>query len=377
MILPSSLQKKVTSLTLIGLMIFAAPAAALPIEETPIFSNLLTARGDGGSLQIIGQKTKITLENKDYVVNYVVIPKNASLEADVVIAQNGIGSTEELSSLAMQGEALTAVNGSFFQSFDVKKPMDPYGILIKNGRLIHKNEMGSAIGFTDTGELKIGIINPVVTATIGNRNVNIDLFNHTPTADGSSVALFNKHRGESINFSYGCNILISSGEVTQIVSGRNVPIPTNGYVINLTGDAIKTYGDYFKKGTKVTFKVSYQDENGDKLNWSNVETAIGAGPILIQNGVVSIDLAKENFSDEKSTQMTIARSAVGLTSAGDVILVSGVNCTTEQLAEIMLKLDVVRAISMNGGAFSGLYVNGQYVVKPSRNMSNALVFKIS
>ena len=84
-----------------------------------------------------------------------------------------------------------------------------------------------------------------------------------------------------------------------------------------------------------------------------------------------------NFSDEKSTQMTIARSAVGLTSAGDVILVSGVNCTTEQLAEIMLKLDVVRAISMNGGAFSGLYVNGQYVVKPSRNMSNALVFKIS
>lgn len=357
-------------------MLLPSPAMADNANTSAISSHQLASRGSEDNGQINTQRVKITTDGKEFNVTYIVIPKSAELKCDVIIGQNGIGHSESLSALAEQSEALIAINGGFFQCFDSNKPMDPYGTIIKNGRLIHKGEIGSTIGFTDSGSAKIAIVEPVITATINGKTLEMDLFNHTPSADGNTVALFNKHRGETIDFSYGRNILISGGEVTQIVSGRNVQIPTNGYVLNLTGSAIEQYEELFKKGSKISFKASYRDQNGNKLNWSNIQTAVGAGPILVLNGAISIDLAKENFSDEKSTQLTINRSAVGVTSYGDIILISGVSCTISQLADIMLQLGAANAISMDGGASSGLYVKNQYVIKPSRNISNALVFKL-
>lgn len=375
----SSFRKKTISTVLISSLLMLPVPALATTQNAAMNSNplLLTRIDDSEIAKVLTQTETVTIGNKSADIHYVLVPKTSGLVSDVAVAQNNIGQTDELGNLATQNDAVAAINGGFFQSFDTSKPMDPYGVLIKDGKLIHTGDLSGVIGFTEDNTLKIGIMAPVVTATVSKKTVKVDQLNHTPSRDGSAVSVFSRARGNKIGFSYGTNVIVTNGEITEITDNHDVAIPAGGYIINLTGDAIEQWKDTLAEGAKVSFNVSYVNENGSKSDWSGIKTAIGAGPILLRNGAVAINLAKENFTNEKSTTMSFARSAVGVNEDGNILLVSGVNSTLEQMADVMLQLGAVEAISMDSGSSSGLYANDQYVVKSSRAMSNALIFKVN
>ena len=77
-----------------------------------------------------------------------------------------------------------------FQSYDASKPMDPYGTLIKDGKLVHKGDLSAVIGLGQDNTVKIGIMQPVVSLNLGTATIKADYFNHTPAQDGSAVAIF-------------------------------------------------------------------------------------------------------------------------------------------------------------------------------------------
>ena len=94
------------------------------------------------------------------------------------------------------------------------------------------------------------------------------------------------------------------------------------------------------------------------------------------NGNIVLNPAKEGFTDETSFQIAVARSAIGITEDGTILLIGGVKCTAAQLADIMLKLGAVNAIAMESGSSSGLYTSTEDAVATSaKAMSNALIFK--
>ena len=376
--MPSSFGKKTISTVLISMLLL--PGAAL--GSTPINMNLnnnplLLARiSDTETAKVLPQSAEVTLGNKTVTVQYALVPKNANLTADLSIAQNAVGQTDELSSLASQGGGLAAINGCLFQSYDAAKPMDPYGTLIKDGKLVHKGDLGAVLGLTEDNTVKIGIMQPVVSLTLGTAAVKADYFNHTPAQDGSAVSIFTRARGSKVGFSYGTNLLISEGKIAQVVTNSNATIPIGGYVVNLTGAAAEKYQAQAVKGTAVSYSTTYVNESGAKADWSAVQTAIGAGPILLKGGSNAINLAKENFADVNSADMAFARRAIGVTDSGNLLLVARVNCDLGQMAEVMSQLGAVDAICLDSGASSGLYVNEEYLVKPSRAVSNALVFRL-
>lgn len=324
--------------------------------------------------KVFTKRKAVTIGGKNTPVNYVLVPKSSNLKADVVLAQNVIGQTETMKSLAQRTSAKAAVNGSYFQNYDNSKSQDPYGILIKNGNLIHSEGTGSTIAFTRTGNVKMDIVRSAVTASVGGTVYNVSLVNHTPAANSNTVVLYTSAYGKSTNCASGTAIVVQNGEIVSIHSKKAVNIPGNGYVLLFTGNKA-TAANALKPGTKVSYNTSYVGLNGAKLDWSDVRTAVGAGPMLLKDGSNVVNPAKEGFSDSAGFNLAVARSAVGVMKNGDILLVAGVKCTLNQMAGVMSQLGAVHAICMDSGSSSGLYVPGHTLPAPGKEISNILIFK--
>ena len=324
--------------------------------------------------KVFAKRQAVTIDGKNTPVNYVLVPKSSNLKADVVLAQNAIGQTETMKSLAQRTSAKAAINGSYFQNYDSTKSQDPYGILIKNGNLIHAEGTGSTIGFTKTGSVKMDIVRSAVTATAGGTVYNVSLVNHTPAADSNTVVLYTSAYGKSTDYAAGTSLVVQNGEVVSVISKKAANIPDNGYVLLFTGNKAAS-ADALKKGTTVSYHVGYTNQAGAKLDWSDVRTAVGAGPMLLKDGKNIANPAKEGFGDSAGFDLAVARSAVGVTSSGDILLVAGVKCTLNQMADVMRQLGAVHAICMDSGSSSGLYVPGHTLPTPGKEISNILIFK--
>ncbi len=107
----------------------------------------------------------------------------------------------------------------------------------------------------------------------------------------------------------------------------------------------------------------------------SIKSGLQAGPRLLVNGKVSLNVAAEGFKDAKILTGGGARSALGLTRDHKLILLTSGGATIPQLAEIMKQAGAYQAMNLDGGASSGLYYNGKYLTTPGRLISNAIVVK--
>ncbi|RAR41129.1 phosphodiester glycosidase family protein [Paenibacillus sp. MDMC362] len=105
----------------------------------------------------------------------------------------------------------------------------------------------------------------------------------------------------------------------------------------------------------------------------HMEGALQAGPRLLTDGKVTLDVKKEGFKDPKILTGGGARSALGITKDHKLIMLTTGGATIPQLAEIMKQAGAYQAMNLDGGASSGLYYNGSYLTTPGRQISNAIV----
>lgn len=108
------------------------------------------------------------------------------------------------------------------------------------------------------------------------------------------------------------------------------------------------------------------------LYWQRVTEALGAGPRLVLDGQIDLDPAVEGYRSAEMLDGVSQRSAVGITSEGWLYLVT-TSSTMDQLAHIMRALGCSQAMNLDGGSSSGLWVQGRYLRRPGRDLSNALV----
>ncbi len=117
--------------------------------------------------------------------------------------------------------------------------------------------------------------------------------------------------------------------------------------------------------------------NKRKLNrkfklW-NVETAIGGGPVLIQDGKINITNNEELLFAGKALNDKHPRTAMGYTANGKLIILviqgrfpakaEGANLLQE--ATILHQLGCVEALNLDGGGSSCMLVNGKETITPS------------
>jgi exopolysaccharide biosynthesis protein len=120
------------------------------------------------------------------------------------------------------------------------------------------------------------------------------------------------------------------------------------------------------------YKQSGKLVNSRFKKWK-METAVGGGPVLVQNGKVQISNNEEIKFPGKAIDDKHPRTAMGYTADGKLILlvVEGRNpgiaegASLTQLAMMLQQVGCYEALNVDGGGSSCLLVNGKTTIYPS------------
>ena len=116
-------------------------------------------------------------------------------------------------------------------------------------------------------------------------------------------------------------------------------------------------------------------------NWTpwRMRTAIGGGPVLIQNGQIRITNQEEQMFLGDKLQLS-ARTAMGYTKDNRLIIlvIEGNNtgiaegATLAETAALLQSLSCVEALNLDGGENSCMLVNGKETIKSSRGKPHGI-----
>jgi exopolysaccharide biosynthesis protein len=110
-----------------------------------------------------------------------------------------------------------------------------------------------------------------------------------------------------------------------------------------------------------------------KFKLWNVETAIGGGPVLVQDGKINITNNEELLFAGKGMYDKNPRTAMGYTANGKLIILviqgrfpaKAEGADLVQEAAILQQLGCVEALNLDGGGSSCMLVNGKETITPS------------
>jgi exopolysaccharide biosynthesis protein len=122
------------------------------------------------------------------------------------------------------------------------------------------------------------------------------------------------------------------------------------------------------KGKKPKLKLSYKQNN-----WK-METAVGGGPVLIDDGMIKITNETEMMFMGKAIADKHPRTAMGFRTSDSSLIILAIQgrfpgvaegATLPQEAKILRDLGCVEALNLDGGGSSCLLVNGENTIQPS------------
>lgn len=286
---------------------------------------------------------------------------NRNVELRPVLADNRIGRHEELAAMARRVGAVAAVNGTYFNAYDVNDLM-PHGTLEINHKYYH---LGSeaAVGIDDNNRVVIGPFTPAVNGSTNGSSVWPNWWyawaiNHAYSDDG--IVIFTPEYRDGYTPPGRTCVIVRSGVVTGIDSG-SVPIPPDGYVI-WYGLNNNENSSQFSYGTTVDYEITYENVTGD------FKSSIGNYPLLLDNGSVAVGQV-----DDVKLTIGAPRSFAGVTSDNVFVMGTVDSANVYELAEVTKNLGLSDALNLDGGASTGLYYNGEYIIGPGRLLSNCLV----
>lgn len=163
-------------------------------------------------------------------------------------------------------------------------------------------------------------------------------------------------------------VTVCQGKVVSVQSGA-VSVPADGFVIGFGSSAL-SFASKFRIGDEVNFRWEFS-ESGENLDWGDVRHVVQAGPVLVRDGEVALDIAADAMSEPKF-HTKASCSFIGSRPDGTVLLgtVSGV--TMSEMANVVHKLGLENAIPLDGNASCGLWFKGRYLVRPGRKLSNCI-----
>lgn len=344
--------------------------------------------GSGGTLPVAAsaqegidfETATIGYAGKYYTVQFVSVDlKNPFIRVEPVVAEEGIGHVESLSSMAERTEAIAAVNGTFFDAYeDDSSKRYPNGLMLRSGAIIRSGDNQTfAVDLNKTPFIKQMKVGMTVIAKHQKSSYSfspwgVNTYYGEDAAD--QVVWYTRDFGERVTWTGGTKVVIENGRITRITEDE-AAIPEDGQVCfigNTQGN--KAYmlsklhvGDEVTVQTKMTYEGS-----GGGDGW---DAGIGVGPKLVTNGAVDIDFARDGFTDANITSSANVRSFIGIDDKARLVMGTVSAATVTDMAHVLAELGLKEAMNMDGGASSGLYVDGSMKRTPGRLLSNALVVR--
>lgn len=297
----------------------------------------------------------------------------AGIRVKVGLAQGRVARTESLAGIAARYQATAAINGCFFDAYTSNPLKNPHHTLVSGGRLLHKGNVGTLLGFRPGGAWKMGRVQLKIEGALDGRwtwpdNWYAYWVNRYPESP-NTVTIFTRDWGQSTGLTDGLQAAVSGGVIRKVATGEQ-SIPADGFVVYFRGSQ-KSVGDGFRVGRRCEYRVVRQD-GADMGFWREANEVIGCGPRLLADGRIAVDPASEGFSSDKILSASSSRSMVGVTRDGRLLLATS-SGTVRQMADVMKALGAWDAMNLDGGASSGLWVQGRYLTTPGRQIGNALL----
>jgi hypothetical protein len=263
------------------------------------------------------------------------------------------------------------INGTFFAAYPGETG-EPYGTLVVDGKLVHLGSIGTRLDVLADGRVQIVRDRLEIRGSLDGSDVYPHNWyaynlNQTPSPGGSSVYIFTPERGATLGFRAELAVVAQRGTVIRIARGEDVAIPHDGFVVAMQRKEVEILGWKFRVAQRIDYRA-VQDGVPFESRFS-----LGAGPRLVQQGSVSVSPIAEGFRDPKIVSQRGTRSVVGLTAGNEVILAVIGHATVAEAAVVIRRLGAVEAMNLDDNASSGLVCNGKYLVRPGRQVANALV----
>lgn len=315
-------------------------------------------------------------------VHVFIAPLSAGIEIRPALARGAVGRLQRTSVIAENNNAISAVNGSFFNR---DYPYVPVGLLAIDGKVLTKSLLSRTAMGISSNEAAFGIpkfVGHVVNDATGEK---IPIWGiNRPRKENEAIIYTPEYGTTTKSNKNGVELIIEDNMVVGISEGCS-PIPETGYVISFHGWT-KNYANELPPGAKLT--TTYKLADG----WDKYDHVITGGPRLLKEGqiVVRQSLYDENFGDDVLGRN--ARTAVGLSANNEILFVvvegkknrsrrrAKRGATYYELSQLMQDLGAVEAIGLDGGGSSTMYVSGRGVVNlPSegyeQGVSNALIVR--
>jgi hypothetical protein len=332
---------------------------------------------------------------------------------DVVFTDEPAKGRETVGEMALRHKALAAVNTDFFPFTG-----DPLGIAIRDGELLSEGMPNrAAVGITADGRILFDTLLPIGTLYSAKGDYRaLDGINRVPGKDeviamtpSFGTAPIVPEKSVCVTL-HGVNLPVKAGQEQKGIAGSpqdadvGMQILPGQVVLAGEGAGAKWLREHIREGDTIRFRFDFVANplNGDAQRgeyssraerlrgrafrsvWTDVAQAAGGGPWLIRDGKIAVDGEAQGFDRETFVLRRHPRTAVGVTEAGELLLVVvdgrqsfSRGMSLLELADYMKRIGAVQAINLDGGGSSTLFVRGLYLNGPSdgspRPVSNALL----
>lgn len=283
-----------------------------------------------------------------------------------------LGEGRAVSQLVKQANGVAGINGGYF----VKRQLWPVDLVVQNGLMIAGSlEKRATLGFTQDGQIMLGYPKPRYILSGERGRAVVNSVRNKP--DVNLLTAFVGNGKASVGTHGLTTIYIQAGKngIQAVHQGKNTP-PER--MLAFTFDPHKFPQIPTTVGTWLDVFISWRNDEG--LPWGRAHSALGAGPLLIQDGKLAFHPEREQFTLFGGALRTAQQSAYGLRN-GKPTLAYWEWGSAEHLAKILLKLGFSDAIRLDSGNSSTVYVksggygpfSGYLNRSWGRKVANALV----
>lgn len=318
-------------------------------------------------------------EVEAYVISIDMSDPGVSVKAAIV--DDRVGARDSFYNIVSGSGSVVTITGNFMDND--KNGNLPLGHIMIDGEMKYVSSGFSALGITADGEMRYG--RPSIFTRIKPADVSKD---YEWVAFGTNVdekyqspnfsVIYTPVYGESFEvMANGYLMTVREGIVTAYEKAELetvVEIPDDGYVmfIGYNFTWVETWNFHEPTvGEAVKMEYYLEKEDPEGFTLEDLQYIISSGPRLVTGGKADYTLEYQldgpRFKTDKAE-----RIAVGSTADGLMIMVSVEEATIQQMREIMLALECVDAINMDGGASAAMYCDGEFVMEAGRKLANTI-----
>lgn len=359
-------QKEVASMKRFLSLVLTAALALSLVPTALAASGVTTASGVGSGGQLV----------------YVDMTGRTG---DVVIGASGLNTDSPASS--MVAGSMAAINGGFFNSYYSgagnvfpSNCAQVYGAVTMDGQIINAGGSNNMIAFTYDGDVLIDRVKVATTAVVsGKANVSVWGVNQL-YSDATGVSLMTDDMKLSYTTAAGATVFTIQNDKIIAVGGAGTYTTPAGCQVLIYNSGFAANAAKYKtlpaKGDTVRFAYQYVPTDGQNgAAWTDIKTAVTGGRMLVQDGknVTAVSSYNAQYdSDSKQSNTSSGQRSFAAVMKDGRLLLGTADGTFPAIANDLIALGAVSAVSLDGGASSMLYANGKTLTPAGRELAVVL-----